>query len=424
MVDYEEGIYCSEDEQIVCLTNKKGILIFETDQLGFIILIDSFPAEIKGKIKNVKILYNSRILSFLLNKKENNYDILYFIDVDYNKVLGKIIFKEQIQDYQLNLNFIIISIKDKNKVLLFQTYSLEFFTTLSNVNLSKIRMKENKYNNTLTYKKPRKYSTIPEYRSQSRKETQDEEDMTNISFENSEKNNNNKKYNCTFIYQDSIDNKKINIIEYLLDETRTRILGQRNRKIYPQFYSSGFKYFKLIDSFLIIASNLGNKLHIYEIQSLSLLYCLFLGYTPYLISQVKLDLKKNIISLITNNKYVKLYDLNKTSKNCGCFMHLDSKISFEKRGSFIKIFDRLWSGKINCLCKYKINENVNDIKNNYSIVLFNKRNDNIFYVVYKNGNVLKIKYNMNNNDDITLIKKFKLSDVEDYTEEVLKLMYS
>ena len=108
-------------------------------------------------------------------------------------------------------------------------------------------------------------------------------------------------------------------------------------------------------------------------------YCIaFLGDFPYDLSGIRLNNDKTILSIITNNKYVKLFKLDQVSKKCACLWHDDLKVSFtKKRSIFDVIKHKINSGKTPLLCKYKINYEEKDQLRNESIVIFDEQNNEI-----------------------------------------------
>ena len=218
-------------------------------------------------------------------------------------------------------------------------------------------------------------------------------------------------------YQDFKDKTKVVFLEYLIDKNRENVLKYREKIFVPEFHSAGVKFIHLIESYLLISSNIGNKLHIYDINTFALLYCIFLGDFPYDLSGISLNNDKSIISIITNNKYVKLFKFNKIYKKCNCFSHNDEKVSFCKKRSFFDVIKhKINSGKTPVLCKFKINVNENDQKDNTSIVVFDKKHKEIVWIVQKNSKLIKLMFDTNKPKSMRLLKDVVLS--ENYRFEI------
>lgn len=442
-MEYIQSISCTDDGQIICITTKYAILLFETTKLAFILKIDHLPEEFTNKISNCKLLYNTRILGFIYHEKirdeqreqfnkleprkgsSSKYQIepdqtLVIVDIEYNNVLGKIKIRGRIDDYELTQNFIIIKKKALNKIILFKTGSLEYFTSIENVNLGKVRYKENiQIEGLFQDKNKNKNILISDNNDSSNKDNTiniiNEKDKEN---EEKTKNKNEANHFCMLAYQDFKNKREVVLIEYMLDNTRTNILNHRKRTFIPNFNAVGVKFIYLLENYLIISSNIGNKVHIYDVHNFALLHCIFLGDFPYDLSGIRLNNDKTILSIITNNKYIKLFKLNQVSKKCTCLWHDDTKVSFtKKRSIFDVIKHKINSGKTPLWCKFKINYEEKDQMNNDSIVVFDENNNERMWVVQKNCTLKKFIFDPNRPKIIRLDKNLKISEFYRYDME-------
>ena len=449
-MEFTESIFCDENVQIICITTKYAILLFETTKIAFELKIDSFPQDLTGKLSNCKVLYNTRILGFILQDKEEKKiakeanaeprriksskslvepnQTLIIMDIEYNRILGKIKIKGKIDDYELTQNFIIIKKKSLNKVFLFKTATLEYFTTIENVNMGKIR-----YNELIQLDGFISPTSSNIKISNDTPSTKDNEDLENNNqnkiniieesdkdkeHEKSENINKQHEHFCILAYQDYKNKKEVVLIEYKLDNSRKNILDHRKRTFIPNFNAVGVKFIYLIDSYLLISSNIGNKLHIYDVSNFKLLHCIFLGDFPYDITGIRLNNNKTIISVITNNKYIKLYKLNLLSKKCLCLSHDDTKVSFNKKRNIFEIIKhKINSGITPFWCKFKINFDDNDQMNNDSVVIFDENNNRLLYVVQKNCTLKKFDFDPNRPNNMRLSKTMKLSEFYRYDME-------
>ena len=441
-MEYVENISFTDDGLIICITTKYGILVFETTKIAFELKIDELPKEFTNKISNCKFLKNTKILGFIYHEKNKeeqkdqkkveirkrtsskiqieNDQTLVIIDIEYNKVLGRIKVKGRIDDYELTQNFIIIKKRALNKVFLFKTMTFEYFATIDNVNLGKIRYNEsiqieglNNINNNNI-----KNNDNIDTSSKDNKDSDNNLNTINIINEKNSENKSEKNHFCILAYQDFKNKREVVLIEYMLDNSRRNILNHRKRTFVPNFNSMGVKFIYLIESYLLISSNVGNKVHIYDVHNLALLHCIFLGYFPYDLSGIRLNNDKTILSIITNNKYVKLFKLSQVSKKCSCLWHDDLQVSFtKKRSIFDVIKHKINSGKTPLLCKYKINYEEKDQMFNDSVVIFDENNNEIMWVVQKNCTLKKFRFDPNRPSIIKLDKNLKLSEFYRYDME-------
>lgn len=444
-MEYIENICCTDDGQLICITTKYAILLFETTKLAFVLKIDCLPMGLTNKITNFKLLKNTRILGFIYNennKEEEQKQIeklnksdprksrssskfqiepdqsLIIIDIEYNRILGKIKIKGRIDDYELTQNFIIISKKSLNKVLLFKTINLEYFTTLENVNLGKIR-----YNDNLQIEESKdksKKNLIMINNNDNNKDNNSDNNQNKINEKEKGSKENNKhnsqlNHYCILAYQDFKNKKEVVLIEYILDDCG---ISHKKRTFIPNFNAVGVKFIYLIENYILISSNIGNKLHVYDVYNFALLNCIYLGDFPYDLSGINLNSDKTIMSVITNNKYVKLYKINQVGKKCTCLWHDDTKVSFTKKRSIFNVIKhKINSGKTPLLCKFKINYEEKDQLNNHSFVVFDENDNKLMWVVQKNCSLKKFSFDPNIANIIKLDKNLKISEFYRYDME-------
>ena len=397
----------SKDEQILCLTNKDGIQIYETNYFELLMKLDPFRVGLTGDVYKAKMFYNSQILAFsiietqaadnkqqliLYNESKIKKHSLVIYDLKNFEIIGKITMKNfvEINDFLITKYFIIIMIENKNKSLLFKTSNLEYFKTITNVESGNIAYSDD-------------YHSIQRPSKKKNKNAKDTKEA-----EKTEKNVEKKQNKCVIAYQDFTNKKNIVLSEFLFDKDNTKILGVKTRNIEIEFNSTGLKYVGLVSSYLIVSSTVGNKVHMYDIETGKFKYCLFLGNFPYEISGLDLDVKQKILSIVTNNKYLKLYKLNKLSKQCKCYSHNDEKVSMnEERGVFDKFKHKLGMGRNDFLCRYKVNMTVFDMKDNITLVLFDKSCNDMIFVSQSNKNVKKLKFDRKKSKD--MIVSFELT---------------
>ena len=400
MITFFDYITYSQDEELICRTNQRGLSIYNTKNFELLMKLDPFRIGLSGDVTKAKLFYNTRILAFYIietkTSQSKEEEILYndskikkhslvIYDLENYEIIGKITMKNfvEISDFFITKYFIIISIENKNKVLLFKTSNFEYFQTITNVELGKIAYTDDYGHN---------------YKSKKDKKKKKDEEEVKI-----------KSNKCILAYQDTNNSKNIIIIEYLFNDDGTQILGIKNRNKVIEFNSSQVKYFGFVGPYLIVSSSYGNKVHFYEVSTGDFKYCLFLGNFPYEISGLHLDNKEKIISIVTNNKYLKLYKLNKLNKTCKCSSHNDEKISkTEERGMFDKFKHKLGVGRNYFLCRYKVNIKLFDMKDNNTLVFFDKNANNVVFIVQTNKVIKRLKFDRKKNKEMIVLQETKL----------------
>ena len=408
MITFFDSITFSQDEELICTTTQSGLNIYDTNRFNLIYKLDPFRIGLTGDIIKAKILFNTRIIGFsMIESKTTDSKVQQMINSDYrtkkhnlilydlkdDEIIGKITMKKnvEIKDFLITKYFIIIIIEDKNKCILFKTSNFEYFKTISEVELGKIVYSDDYY--------------IQKYKS---KKNNDNIKNNNEGKKGEEIIKNNK---CILAFLDSNDKKIIHLKECIFNNNGTKILGIKNRDIEIEinFNSNEIKYLDIISPYLIIASSFGNKVHLYDISKGIFKYCLFLGNFPYELSGVHLDNKGKIITIITNNKYIKLYKLNKLSIKCNCASHNDEKIAKgEKRGMFDKFKHKIGVGRNDFLCRYKINYKDFDMKDSMTLVFFDKNVNDAFYIIQNDKTVKKLKFDRKKNKNMILLSTITL----------------
>ena len=395
-------INLSQDQEIICLSNLDGIQIYDIINFQLLFKLNPLRIGLKGIVSKSKIFYNSQIIAFIIlessefsakeqlintinNSSERQSLVLY--DMKNYEILGKITMKSsvEIRDFLITKFFIIIMIENTNKVFLFKTANLEYFKTLTNVDLGTIAYSDE-------YKK--------------NKNINDKQNIINIDYKS-------KMNKCILAYRDYKNKRNIIRHQFIFNEDKSKVLGDRKKNLEIELNSSGIRYLGLISSFLIVSSAYGNKIHIYDLLNGRFKYCLILGNFPYDISEIHLDNKQKIFSIITNNKYLRLYKLNRLRKLCYCALHPDREISKEEeRGIFEKFKHKIGYGRDDFLCRYKINYNDFDMKYNSTLIYFdknNKKNDSI-YTIQLNKNCKKLKFDRKKTKDMIVVEEITLPE--------------
>ena len=409
----EDYINLSNDKEIICLSNLDGIHFYDIINFQLLFKLNPLRIGLVGIASKCKIFYNSQIIAFIiienlfssskdeqliiLSEKKRQSLVLY--DMKNYEIIGKIAMKDsvEINDFLITKFFIIIKLEHINKVLLFKTANLTYFKTLENIDLGTIAYDD-------------------EYFFKRKKNIFDEENISNIEYKN-------KMNKCILAYKDNKNERNIIRHQFVFNEDKTQVLGDRKKNVELELNTSGIKYLGLISSFLIVSSAFGNKIHIYDLLTGFFKYCLILGNFPYDISEIHLDNKKKIISIITNNKYLKLYKLNKLRKKCNCGFHPDSDISkTEERGIFAKFKHKLGYGRDDFLCRFKVNEKDFDMKYNSTLIYFDKNDNknNSLYVFQLNKNCKKLKFDRKKEKDMLVIEELTLPDYS-INKEILDL---
>ena len=403
-MNFVESINFNNDKDLIYITDEEGIKIYDTNNYQLLIKLDPERIGLKGELSKFQMFYSSKIFVFsfietifeakiskiIYNNAIIKKHSIIFYDVNDYSIIGRISMKNMIEinNFLVTKFFIILMIENKNKAILFKTSDLTYFNSLKNVYSGKIA-----YNDDYIERK-----------------------------KNQEKMKNGNR--CILAY---IDYSKDNIVilnEYIWSDDYTKVLGFKITALAIYFNSIRIKQLELVSNYLIVVSNLGNKIHIYDIKTNDFKYCLYLGNFFYEVSGLNMDNKKEIISVITNNKYLKLYKLNQLDVVCKCNNHDDEKVSLkENRTIFENFVHNLKIGRNDIFCRYKINFNNKDIKDNKTLIYFDDNDDESLYLIEMNKTVIKLKFDRNKDniqvtEVITLPKYAMIKDELKYCKTI------
>ena len=351
------------DRTLLCISQNIGCSFYDPITLKKLFNFDEHINEQIGNNLFCNALVNCQIIAYIHNENNFNHLNLIFFDIKLRKKVAILITKINIKYFIFTKNIIIVLLEN-NKILIYQTKNFALINIIDSI------------------------------------------------------------LNCNIKYLDNLKfyekNVKINFILYYLnnnDFIEIILYLYLNKKLYYKkkkfnFYLNTDKIsnFEIIKEHLIVMSHYESKLHIYNIiQNHSLEYCIIIGNFPYQITNINYDNKNKYISLITNNKYLKIYKLSEQSKNCLCYRNNDNEIDFsEKRNLINSLIHKSGIFRSNIYCKIKINYSIEDINNNKSLMIFDKYNKNIIYLYQLNGKVKKIKFNRKEKEDIKIIKEFNI----------------
>ena len=72
-MNFSGYINLSKDKEILCLTNKHGINIYETQNFQLLIKFDPLRIGLVGDVYKPKLFWNSQLIAFIISEKKNIY---------------------------------------------------------------------------------------------------------------------------------------------------------------------------------------------------------------------------------------------------------------------------------------------------------------------------------------------------------------
>ena len=93
------------------------------------------------------------------------------------------------------------------------------------------------------------------------------------------------------------------------------------------------------------------------------------------------------------------------NKTCKCKSFNDNKVYLEQeRSIFAKLKHKLGFGRNDFLCRYKVNAEDKDMKENKSLVIFDKNCNNKLYIIQLNKTVKVMKFDRKKPNEINVTK--------------------
>ena len=302
------NIRFNQDNTLFTLATSRGYKIFSTKTLRKVQEETDLVRDF-GDLKIVMVYYGTCIVFF--TGKKNNKNItqkqLIIFDDFSQKIIGKFESKkENIINFYVSKNAIFIALE--NNLVILELISMKIINIIENVEI----------NNKL------------------------------VSF--------NVNNHISYLIQNQTKNIYIN--KYLF---KNNIFSG----VKKSYIDSSFDWVQCLQlsqsgNYIALISILGNKIHIYETSSCSLIKCILIGLKIYNIEKVSFiynKTKENYISITLNNNVIKIYKIDYKENICICNNYLDDdvlngKINKNKYNAFINY---LWPSKNDDITEYHLN---------------------------------------------------------------------
>ena len=355
----------SQDKKLLIIATNNGYRIYETQTFSLISSLDSFQ-EMIGNISKASILYSSKLICFLPEDTNQYYNpkTLIFFDDSTRKNLGIIYCKERIFNFFLTryLLFLILW----NKAYVFELKTLKFIFTINNIDI----------------------------------------DENLISIYEDYFNNNCKIINFAVLHLNYKDNNIINLYKLLINNDNNELIGQQNLGIITNF--KNIKKFELKSKEkIIVLSQYGNKIHIYNTLNNDLLYCIFLGNKRMNVTNFNFDLKEKFLMFLLDFDEINIYKLkinNNDKYKCKCHLHSDYEVKIRRKSSNNSFLGGFFNRLVEDYTEPFLYKIIETEGNNFKLE-FDMKNKNILYLISNIG--ITIVYNFDR-------KKGKLNSIKQY----------
>lgn len=355
----------SQDKKLLIIATNNGYRIYETQTFSLISSLDSFQ-EMIGNISKASILYSSKLICFLPEDSNQFYNskTIIFFDDSTRKNLGLINCKERIFNFFLTRYLIFLIVW--NKIYVFELKTLKFIFKINNIDIDENLISiEEDYNNENNYKLIN-LAVLP------------------LSFK---------------------ENNIIMIYKLLISDTNNELIGQQNLGIITNFKNIKKIELKSKDK-IIVLSQFGNKIHIYNCLNNDLLYCIYLGNKRMNVTNFSFDVKEKFLMFLLDFDEINIYKLNVINDKfkCKCHLHSDNEVKIRRKSSNNSFLGGFFNRLVEDFTEPFLYKIIETEGTNFKLE-FDSKNKNQIYLISNIG--ITIIYNFDR-------KKGKLNSIKQY----------
>ena len=361
------NIEFNSDKTLLIFSTNSGYRIYDSKTFTLLSNINDKQLHL-GSLKKVSVFYCSYIICFLASDNNDIYktnQIFFYNDFN-NKIMSIINFQERVFTFFLTKYLIIICLW--HKILIFELNTLKCIYQIINIDVH--------------------------------------DDLITIYEDyNNEKNLNiiHLGFITTFFEKENV----VSINSFIIKNNT--ITHLKKNGIITLFKNISKIYFDNNNK-LIVVSEFGNKIHIYNIDNNNLLYCIYMGNQILNISNFSFDKNEIFFLCVFDLDEINIFKLIKNEKenfNCNCIFHPDNEIIKRRNSSnksFLKgYFKRILSDCTEPYIYYSFNINGDFFK-----CYFNNLNDNEIILISNYGNAIIYDFNKIQNENLKVIKEIKL----------------
>ena len=361
------NIEFNSDKTLLIFSTNSGYRIYDSKTFTLLSNINDKQLHL-GSLKKVSVFYCSYIICFLASDNNDIYktnQIFFYNDFN-NKIMSIINFQERVFTFFLTKYLIIICLW--HKILIFELNTLKCIYQIINIDVHDdlITLYED-YNN--------------------------EKNLNIIHLG----------FITTFFEKENV----VSINSFIIKNNT--ITHLKKNGIITLFKNISKIYFDNNNK-LIVVSEYGNKIHIYNIDNNNLLYCIYMGNQILNISNFSFDKNEIFFLCVFDLDEINIFKLIKNEKenfNCNCIFHPDNEIIKRRNSSnksFLKgYFKRILSDCTEPYIYYSFNINGDFFK-----CYFNNLNDNEIILISNYGNAIIYNFNKIQNENLKVIKEIKL----------------
>ena len=289
----------NQNNTLLVISTNYGYRVFDVlNNFQLISIVDDNQKDL-GPLQKCKVLYKSSLLGFIGTKdngrfKENSF---YFYSDEYQKILSKITFNQNIKDFYISSSLLFICFL--SNIYVFELYSMKFIHNIQHC-----------------FFKEKLFSII-----EGPLEETDDEEFSNSNTV------------ITIGYISSYQNN-IKIQRYIINKNIPSYVVKNELNSDFSDCPDMIKFIKGLK--IIVLSKNGNNLHIYDYVNNNLLYCIFLGKGNLNIKDINFGIKDKFLMFYYNMYQIDVIKLNKENNivKCDCYKNVEKKNALKRLSTF------------------------------------------------------------------------------------------
>jgi hypothetical protein len=161
---------------------------------------------------------------------------------------------------------------------------------------------------------------------------------------------------------------------------------------------------------LIVVSEFGNKIHIYETDNNQLLYCIYMGNQRLNINNLSFNENEKFLLCICDLDEINIFKLNniKGKYNCNCISHPDKDIKGRRKSSNNSFLGSYFTRMFNDSTEPFLYNSINECGGFYKCYFDYKKKDEIT-LINNFGSIIEYKFNRKKEKEkLKIIKKIQV----------------
>ena len=360
------NIEFNTDKSLITFATSSGYRIY--DNKTFTLLNEIWNnQEILGSLKKATVLYSSPLICFLGSDNNEYYKCtqIFFYNEKMRKTIGIIDFHEKVYNFFLTKYLIIFCFI--NKIYIFELSTLKYICKIDNIEFDEqlVSVNECYYNGKR---------------------------IINLGYISSNYQNKN----------------VVNLISFYIDN-KFKLTHCKKNGIITMF--DNIKQIHLEkEKKLIVVSEFGNKIHIYETDNNQLLYCIYMGNQRLNINNLSFNENEKFLLCICDLDEINIFKLDniKGKYNCNCISHPDKEIKYKRKSSNNSFLGGYFTRMFNDSTEPFLYNNINECGGFYKCYFDHKKKDEIT-LINNFGSIIKYKFNRKKEKEkLKIIKKIQV----------------